>query len=200
MTYRVRRKFTSHTFKVNGQLCKVFFDPWYEYRPGFWIWNVGFAVGKSRRQLNDWYQKKQNKRCRSVNKQLTGRHGLKAISEGFKHVLLLRWTMPSGDGYVIDSTSKYPDKQFRAFTRWANYHPDIIVDQETKTFYWYRPPYWDDPIRQWYKISDQKPVDLLAHTLGDRYYDCFRIHVTNPCTDQSMQQTDHQPTLAQSTD
>ena len=27
MTYRIRRKFTSSTFEVDGQLCKVVLDP-----------------------------------------------------------------------------------------------------------------------------------------------------------------------------
>ena len=58
MTYRISRKNTSSTFRVGKQLCKVTFVPWYEYRPGYWIWNVGFAVGQSRRQLNDWYYKR----------------------------------------------------------------------------------------------------------------------------------------------
>ena len=32
----------------------------------FWMWHIGFAVGKSTRQVNDWYYMKQNKRARAV--------------------------------------------------------------------------------------------------------------------------------------
>ena len=91
MTYRVCRHITSSTFTVNGQLCKVFLDPQFEYRPGFWMWNVGFAVGKSRRQLNDWYWKRKNKRWRSLHQQFVGTSGIRTISRGFKEVLKLRW-------------------------------------------------------------------------------------------------------------
>jgi len=67
MTYRVRRKLISSKFKINNQLCKVFLEPWYEQTNGFWGWNVGFAVGKSNRQLNDWYHGRKNKRRRSLH-------------------------------------------------------------------------------------------------------------------------------------
>jgi len=192
MTYRVRRKFTSHTFKVNDQLCKVFFEPWHEYEKGYWIWNVGFAVGKSKRQLNDWFWKRKNKRWRSLHNQLLGRQGMKTISQGFKHVLELRWTIPSGDAIVLDCTSKDPDRQFRAWSRWHRNHPEWVIDNVEQKFYWFRPPYWDDPIRQSHLIVEKCPDDLLANTLGHRYHDCFDSLPFHPCTDQSMEQTDHQ--------
>ena len=66
MNYRVRRKFTSSKFYVDGQLCKIFLEPMTEFRPGFYLWNTGFAIGKSNRQLNDWYWKRKNKRARSL--------------------------------------------------------------------------------------------------------------------------------------
>ena len=47
-------------------MCKVIIDPWCKLDNGFWAWNVGFAVGKSNRQINDWYHKRKNKRARSL--------------------------------------------------------------------------------------------------------------------------------------
>jgi len=192
MTYRVRRKFTSHTFKVNDQLCKVFFEPWYQYQKGYWIWNVGFAVGKSKRQLNDWFWKRKNKRWRSLNRQLTGQHGMKTIIEGFNHVLQLRWNIPSGDAIVLDCTSKEPERQFKVWSRWHRYHPEWIIDSDRMEFYWYRPPYADDPIRQTHHVLEKVPSDPLANTLGNQYHDCFDTRLILPCTDQSKEQTDHQ--------
>ena len=61
MTYRLRRQLISTKFKINKSLCKLFIEPWAEYQKGFWVWNVGFAVGKSERQLNDWYRRRKNK-------------------------------------------------------------------------------------------------------------------------------------------
>ena len=91
MSYRTRRKFTSTTFAVGDHLCKIFLQPVCEYRPGYWIWNTGFAIGKSRRQLNDWYWKRNNKRRRSLDGAFNGKVGIKAIRRGFMEVLRLRW-------------------------------------------------------------------------------------------------------------
>ena len=81
MSYRVRRKFTSSTFQVGDHLCKIFLQPVHEYRPGFWLWNTGFAIGKSQRQLNDWYWRRENKRRRSLDGAFNGRVGIKQYDE-----------------------------------------------------------------------------------------------------------------------
>jgi hypothetical protein len=151
-------------------------DPYFEYTPGFWIWNVGFAVGKSRRQINDWYNNRKNKRSKSLTRQMTGRSGIKTIKRGWTEVLRLRWSLPPGDGYIIDCTSKYPEKEFRAFHRWALANEDIVIDYANKQFWWYRPPYADDPLRASYKIIPAIPPDPLAPTTGANYYNCFLIH------------------------
>ena len=86
MTYRLRRQLISTKFKINKSLCKLFIEPWAEYQRGFWVWNVGFAVGKSERQLNDWYRRRNNKRRRSLEKRMTGIDGFKPISQGWKNI------------------------------------------------------------------------------------------------------------------
>jgi hypothetical protein len=175
MTYRIRRKFISSTFTVEGHLCKIFLEPVREYAPGYYLWNTGFAIGKSRRQLNDWYWRRKNKRRRSLDNHFNGRVGIKAIRRGFEEVLRLRWVLQPGDALVIDSTSGDPDKQFRAFSRWCRYHPEWCVDTIKQEFYWYRPPYADDVIRNEFEIIGITPDDPLANTMPDRYYDCFLI-------------------------
>jgi len=180
MTYRICRKFISSTFTVEGQLCKVFLEPIQEYAPGFYLWNTGFGVGKSRRQLNDWYWGRENRRHRSVNKKFFGKAGIKAIRLGFEEVLRLRWNIPPGDALVIDSTSGDPDRQFHAFSRWCRYHPEWCVDKIRKEFYWYRPPYVDDPIREIFEIIGITPPDPLANTMPDRYYDSFLVRPKDP--------------------
>ena len=50
-----RRKFTTYKFFVEGQVGKVFLRPQKEWKNGFWLWHIGFAVGKSNRKVNDWY-------------------------------------------------------------------------------------------------------------------------------------------------
>lgn len=189
MSYHVSRHTTTSTFKVDGQLCKIFLEPLKEYRPGFWIWNVGFAVGKSRRQLNDWYWRRQNKRRRSLTNQLVGKSGMKAIVKGFQEVLKLRWNIEPGDVIQLDCTSADPDRQFHAWSRWHKYHPEWTIDYDLRKFFWYRPPYPDDPIRDQYLIRPVLPADLQANTLGQNYYSSFRILPKVPCTALSMEQT-----------
>lgn len=176
MSYRTCRHTTSTTFKVNDQLCKVFLEPYYEFEPGFWMWNVGFAVGKSRRQLNDWYSNRKNRRRRSLFNQMLGNSGMKTIVKGFKEVLILRWKIEPGDGIVLDCTSGNPEQQFRAWSRWHKKHPEWAIDSEKKLFYWYRPPYYDDPLREDFDIIPQLPPNLEANTLGQNYFDCFLVH------------------------
>ena len=176
MTYRFSRKFTSSSFIVDGQLCKIFLEPMHEYRPGYWLWNVGFAVGKSQRQLNDWYWKRKNKRARTINNHMNGRSGMKAIRRGFEEVLRLRWNIAPGDVLVLDCTSGNPDKQFHAWSRWHRYHPEWTINYEQQEFFWHRPPYPDDEIRKYFYITPQVPADPLANTFQDRYFDCFRVY------------------------
>lgn len=173
MSYRVCRKFTGSLFRVGDHLCKVFLEPMEEYRPGFYCWNVGFAVGKSRRQLNDWYKNRKNKRARSLNKKLPGKVGLSAISKGHEAVLRLRWNIEPGDHIVLDCTSKEPDKQFRAWKRWCNNRPEWIIDEDRKEFIWYRPPYPVDPLRLKYKITGVTPDDPMICTTGRNYFKTF---------------------------
>jgi len=189
MTYRVRRKFTSTTFCIDDQICKIFFSPEREYKNGFWLWKVGFAVGKSKRQLNDWFNDRKNKRALSLHKKITGRTGMKAIRKGFQEVLRLRWIIPPGDCIELDCTSGDPDRQFRAWGRWHRYHPEWSINYETKIFYWYRPPYPDDSIWKSFDVIPITPDDRLANTVRERYFDCFRIKPKGGRKDVSMEQT-----------
>lgn len=189
MSYRVRRHITSSTFSVNGQLCKVFLEPVTQHCPGHWTWNLGFAIGKSKRQLNDWYHKRKNKRTRGIDKHLTGKSGMKAFALGVKTMLHMRWVIPPGDVMTIDCTSKDPDKQLRAYWYWLKRHPEVVVDPENKSIFWYRPPYHTDPIWNQFLIEGVTPEDPTANTAGERYYDCFRVSPKVPCTELSMEQT-----------
>jgi hypothetical protein len=191
VTYRVKRKICTCSFVVNGQLCKVFLEPVEEHRPGYWLWNLGFAIGKSKRQLNDWYHRKQNKRRRSLDARLTGQHGMKAFSTGVRTMLEMRWAIQPGDVLVIDCTSNNPEKQFRSYWYWLRRHPEWVIDFQEKKIFWYRPPYADDPIRQQFLIRPVVPEDPMANTAEQRYFDCFRIEPKVLCSELSMEQTLH---------
>lgn len=173
MTYRIRRKFISSKFTVDKNLCKLFLDP-FEYNSfGFCNWNVGFAVGKSNRQLNDWYQERGNKRRRSIHQKITGRSGMKVLFKALDHLLKLRWHIPAGDTLILDCTSANPDKQFKVWGHVFNKRPDWTNNPELKEYYWTRPPYPVDPIWKQFRIVDQLPSDLKASVSQENYFDYF---------------------------
>ena len=188
MTYRVRRKFTSSKFYIDDRICKIFFKPDKEYKKGYWRWKVGFAIGKSNRQLNDWWKDRVNKRARSINKKITGRTGMKAIRKGFQEVLRLRWIVAPGDCVELDCTSGDPSRQFHAWSRWHKYHPEWVINYEEKSFFWYRPPYPDDAVYKTFNVIPVVPEDPLANTFRQNYFDCFRVYSKDPSTDLSNHQ------------
>jgi len=183
-----RRKFTTSTFFVEGQRCKIFFQPLSEFKKGFWIWNVGFAVGKSNRQLNDWYWKRKNRRFRSLNNKMIGKSGLKTIKKGFEEVLKLRWIIQPGDVIFLDCTSGDPERQFKAWKRWHRYHPEWTIDYDKKIFFWHRPPYATDKIWDLYEVIGQVPINPLQSTEKRRYFECFDLVPKDPHTARSKDQ------------
>jgi hypothetical protein len=160
-----------------------------QFKPGRWLWNVGFAVGESRRQINDWYFRRKNRRARTLEKQLVGKSGMRTITRGFNEVLRLRWNIPAGDAIVLDCTSGDPDRQFHAWSRWHKHHPDWCIDYEQKKFFWYRPPYPDDAVWTMFDITPVMPADPKANCVGERYFDCFRVKPKGRGSEISMDQT-----------
>jgi len=183
-----RRKFTTYKFFVEGQICKVFFQPQKEFKKGFWIWNVGFAVGKSNRQLNDWYWKRKNKRSRSIHRQMTGRKGIKTVTIFFKEILKLRWILEPGDVFYCDCTSFKPEQQFKIGLRFVRNHPDWAIDHDKKIFFWHRPPYSDDEIWDTHKIIGKLPPNPLLSMGNSQYVQCFDAFPIDQCTARSKDQ------------
>jgi len=175
MTQRVRRKFTSSTFCVDGYVCKVFIEPVEKYTSNFYIWSAGFAIGKSKRQINDWYKRRKNKRARSLQGKISGKRGIKVIRRGFQEILKMRWLIEPGDALSGVCRSAKTEKEFNAFYRWAKKHPEIIINYLNKEFIWYRPPFPNDPVRKHFKIIPLTPSNKLISTTGSSYYDCFLV-------------------------
>jgi len=179
MSYRVSRHTTTCTFKCKGQLCKIFLEPIFEYQPGFWMWNVGFAIGKSNRQLNDWYRKRRNKRYRSLAGQITGKTTGAAILKAGKKVFEMRWLIPPGDAIQLDCTSGDSTQQFKAWSRWLTHfnHPEWKIDPKEKTFRWFKPPYPSDQIwkNKEIRIVSDTLNNLQTNTAELNYFCGFRV-------------------------
>ena len=183
-----RRKFTTYKFFVEGQICKVFFQPQKEYDKDFCIWNVGFAVANSNRQLNDWYTKKKNKRARSLHLKMTGKVGMKTVIKGFREILRLRWVLHPGDVLYCDCTALKNEKQFNAGLRFIRNHPDWTIDHNEKIFFWHRPPYSNDSVWKDHKIIGKDPVNPLQNMENNRYFECFEALPKNQRTAKSKYQ------------
>ena len=176
MTYRVSRKRSTTTFKINDQYCKVFLTPEFCFKKNHWVWRVGYAISKSKRQINDWYKNKKNKRANNLRSHLTGKGGFKSSSYGLKKVLLMRWQLEPGDCLYIDCTSRRPAKQFQVWSRWLAYHPDWESDFFARKFWWHRPPYASEPLYKLGEIKAKVPADPLAPVVRENYFDCFLFH------------------------
>ena len=101
-----------------------------------YVWLVSLAVSKSKRQINDWLSKKENKRSKQLNNMLTGRVGPRTQAIAVRQ--LRQWTcvIPKGDflTFVCESCASY--KQFKVWQKWFIKHEDNnwIVNNEFKYF------------------------------------------------------------------
>jgi hypothetical protein len=186
--YYRRRKFTTYKFFVEGQVGKVFLRPQKKWKDGFWLWHIGFAVGKSTRQVNDWYYMKQNKRAKSVRYRITGKAGIKTVIEAIKGIMTVRWSLHPGDVLYCDCTSSEPDKQFKAMSWLIRKHPEWAIDPEAKVFFWHRPPYANDEIWKTHEIIGKTPANPLQSTGSNQYFECFDASPKDQYTAKSKDQ------------
>jgi hypothetical protein len=76
------------------------------------------AIAKSNRQLNDWFERRKNKRSRKLTSKLTGKIGIRSMECG----------------------SASPDKQYQIWKKWFLKHEDKdwqFID-EFKQIYFYK--------------------------------------------------------------
>ena len=180
MVNRVRRKFKSYTFKLGGQIGKIVITRIGRCASGKYFWNISAVAGNSRRQINDWYRGRKNRRTRSLTRRMTGLQGYKGIHHAVEMILRFRWEIDPGDVVRIDCTSGQPEKQYRVLSRWFKKYPDIVADPVKLEYYWYRPPYPDDSIWDDFNIFPITPDNPMADSSDDRYYDCFLVQPKDP--------------------
>lgn len=106
------------------------------------VWLASLAVGKSRRQINDWLKRKTKKRrVRRLDSYLTGRHA--NLVQGLGVYKLRDWVqelMP-GDSITLRCESANPDKQFRVWKKWfeRKESAEWDINEEFKSFFYYKP-------------------------------------------------------------
>ena len=109
------------TRKTNKGIFKVRLVPWSKVNKNY-IWLFSFGCSKSKRQLNDWLNKRSNKRAKKLSSQLSGNSGL--LPHGFAICQLRTWIqeLPLGDSIFFACESKEKIKQFNSYVKWFTRH------------------------------------------------------------------------------
>jgi len=115
--------------------------PWMRTQYGC-VWLASLAVGKSRRQINDWLKRKtRRKNVRRLDSCLTGRHSNRIQAIGIQQVRQWMQELPPGDSITLRCESAKPDKQFRVWKKWFQRWEDARwdINKEFKSFFYYKP-------------------------------------------------------------
>ena len=115
--------------------------PWI-YTEGGCVWLASLAVGKSRRQINDWLKRKTKKKnVRRLDSCLTGKYS--NLSQAIAIQQVRRWVqeLPPGNSITLRCESAKPDKQFRVWKKWFQRWEDKKwdINEEFKSFFYYKP-------------------------------------------------------------
>jgi hypothetical protein len=113
---RHKKVFTKHL--PGNYLVVMRLLPWIRTQDGC-VWLASLAVGKSRRQINDWLKRKtKRKNVRRLDSCLTGRHANRIQAIGIQQVRQWMQELPPGDSITLRCESAKPDKQFRVWKKW----------------------------------------------------------------------------------
>jgi hypothetical protein len=136
---RRKKVFTKHL--PGGYTVVLRLLPWI-YTKGGCVWLASLAVGKSRRQINDWLKRKTKKRrVRRLDSYLTGRHA--NLVQGIGVYKLRDWVreLSPGDSIALRCESAKPDKQFQVWKKWFQRKESVTweANEEFKSFFYYKP-------------------------------------------------------------
>ncbi len=142
LSVRCTRSKKISTLKTKGKLlCRIRLSPWFLIEENnSCVWIVSMAVSKSNRQINDWMNKRKNKRSYRLGTQLNGKEAMRfqlfAVSELRKWI----YALPIGDSIVFKCESVQPSKQFRIWKKWFERKEDSgwAVLENKKGFVYYK--------------------------------------------------------------
>lgn len=140
---RVKRKKLVQTFiEKNGVITVTRLLPWMRIGKNY-AWIVSLAVGKSRRQINDWLMRRcRRRRVLQFDQHLTGLGGNRGQAIAIRQLCTWLDVIPEGDMLVFICESAEPERQMKVWKKWILRHnPDLLpsIDEETKSFYIYKP-------------------------------------------------------------
>ena len=140
---RVKRKKLVQTFIEKNEVITVTrLLPWMPIGKNY-AWIVSLAVGKSRRQINDWLMRRcRRRRVLQFDQHLTGLGGYKSQAFAARQLSVWLDVIPEGDMIVFICESAEPERQMKVWKKWLLRHePNLLssIDEETKSFYIYKP-------------------------------------------------------------
>jgi hypothetical protein len=137
--------------KVKKKLLTVFLPDSYfmKLRLVSWIrtptgtvWLASLAVGKSKRQLNDWMSRRtRTRRVNRMDSNLTGKLTVKLMLQVMEQVHIWCDELVKGDMFVFNCESAEPQKQFRVWGKWLSKKErgyTWVSNKELLSFYFYK--------------------------------------------------------------
>jgi hypothetical protein len=99
------------------------------------------AVGRSKRQINQWMETRRSKRGLRLSKTLIGKQGISLQLVAMK--LVRKWydELPHGDSISLRCESADPERQYRIWSRWFRQRedPNWQAVPEHLAFFLYKP-------------------------------------------------------------
>ena len=134
-----RKKKTKTIVLPDGQLLKMRLLPWIRTEKGC-VWLASLAIGRSKRQINDWMDRRKKRSVAKLDKSLNGTLALKPQIIAMRQVRQWVDELPKGESIALRCESTVPDKQFRVWKKWFTKREDIRweISEEHKSFFFYK--------------------------------------------------------------
>lgn len=136
---RSRKKKTITLVLPDGFLLKMRLIPWIPTKKGC-VWLASLAVGRSKRQINDWMNRRKKKSVAKLDGSLTGRLGFKTQAIAIRQVRQWVEELPKGESISMRCESAVPEKQFRIWSKWFKNHESSAweISTQHKSFFFYK--------------------------------------------------------------
>jgi hypothetical protein len=136
MSLRLRRNKKIKTIALpQGMVLKLRLIPWMRTQNNC-VWLASLAVGKSKKQINDWLQQRKKRSVNRLSSKLTGKLGPRAQALAIRQVRQWIGELPPGDSLCLRCESALPEKQFQVWKKWFTKHEDKdwVINDEFKYF------------------------------------------------------------------
>ena len=138
--HKIQKKKKIKLIQLNSKyVLKLWLKP--SYKVGnFYAWVASMCIGKSIRQINDWYNKRKNKRAKYLNSNLIGTFAMKPQLMAIDQIRNWAKELPEGDAIYLVCESAKPLKQFKIWKKWfeKNEDPAWVISEEHMSFYYYK--------------------------------------------------------------